>query len=72
MMVENHLLESMLQGVELSQLRQTCGNGIPDEPVQLRPTLWSMLLELVPSKGDREQKEAESRHMYYVRPSRFR
>ena len=63
--MRQHLLESMLEGVELEKLREAC-EEIPDEPVQLRPILWSMLLELVPSMGDREQAEAESRHMYYV------
>ena len=66
--IMNHQFEEILLGVDIARLREVCVDGIPDEPVQLRPIVWSMLLELVPSKGDRDAAEATSRHMYYVRP----
>ncbi|KAF5358173.1 hypothetical protein D9756_001855 [Leucocoprinus leucothites] len=52
--------------IDITQLRRLCSQGIPDEPVWLRPRIWKLLMNVIPTDRSIWQREnTKQRDAYY-------
>ncbi|KAJ3572501.1 hypothetical protein NP233_g3051 [Leucocoprinus birnbaumii] len=52
--------------VDIIRLQQLCHQGVPDDPVWLRPRIWKLLMNVIPAdKATWSRENAKQRDSYY-------